>query len=118
MSGNKALLPSLREKKRYLAFEIISKGKISGFSAISTAINESALDYLGTKGAAVAGIILLKERYDPQRQRGIIRVNHKNVDHLRASLCFVESIGEGPVIVHSIGTSGILKKAYNKYIAN
>ena len=69
------------------------------------------------EGAAGAGAILLKERFNRDTQRGIIKVSHKYVDKVKASLCFIEKINNQQVIAHSIGTSGILKKAYNKYIA-
>lgn len=115
--SNKAVLPSLREKKRYLAFEIVSKIKIKDVSAVSEAVHSSVLHYLGDRGAAAAGVIMLKERFNHAAQRGIVRVNHKYLDMLKASLCFIKNIAGNEVIVQSIGSSGILKKAFNSYIA-
>ena len=112
----KPILPTLREKKRYLAFEILSKSKIKDFSSVSSAIWASSLSFLGELGAAKAGIWVLADKYNPEKQRGIIRVNHKHVDGLKASLALVRQIEGNDAIVRSITVSGILRKA-SKYIA-
>jgi len=105
----KPLLPTLKEKKRYLAFEIISKSKIKAFSEVSKAIWASTLSFAGTRGAAKMGINVIK--YNQQKQRGLIRVSHKSLNELKASLTFIDNIEKQPVIVRSIGASGILAKA-------
>ncbi len=112
----KAVMPSLREKKRYLAFEIISKQKISSFKRVRDAISDAINGYLGTRGASLAGAIVLQEKYDEQKQRGLVKVSHRYADHLRASFCFIERISGTDVVVRSIGMSGMLNKAYEKYI--
>lgn len=114
----KPLLPSLREKKRYLAFEIISKTKIDDFTAVENTIKESVLRFLGESGMAKAGVLFLADKYNKDKQKGIIRVSHKYVNELRASLALIQKINNQDVIVRSIGLSGILKKAVEKYIAS
>ena len=51
-----------------------------------------------------------------RQQRGLIRVNHKYVEDLKASLALIKEIEQQPAIVRSIGASGILAKAEQKYI--
>ena len=116
MAKLKALMPSLREKKRYLAFEIISKGRIKSHSSVSKAIWQGMLSFAGTKGAAQAGIMVLPEKYNERSQRGIVRVNHKGIDALKASLALVQDVEDAPAIARSVGVSGSLKKA-TTYIA-
>jgi ribonuclease P/MRP protein subunit POP5 len=111
----KPLLPSLREKKRYLAFEVISKAKISSVHTVDNAISNSMLRLIGESGMAKAGILMLKDKYNQDKQTGIIRVNHKYVDELRASLALIQKVDRQDVIVRSLGLSGILKKAINKF---
>ena len=118
MNKIKALKPSLRENKRYLAFEILSDVKIKDFSQVRDSLQDALTGYVGAQGSSQAGIIVLKERYDNKKQRGIIRVNHNHVDELKASLCFIENIDGNKVIVKSLGVSGILKKSQEKYLAN
>jgi ribonuclease P/MRP protein subunit POP5 len=111
MAKLKPILPALREKKRYLAFEIVSKSKIKSFSSVSQAIWQGMLSFNGTRGAAQAGLWLLPEKYNADMQRGIARVNHKAVDALKAGMVTVQEIDATPAIVRSIGVSGSLKKA-------
>lgn len=114
----KPLLPSLREKKRYLAFEIISKTKINEFSKVKETMLQSLFRFLGESGMAKAGILFLEDKYNKDKQKGIIRVSHKYVNELRASLALIQKMDNQAVIVRSIGLSGILKKAVNKFIAS
>lgn len=123
----KPLLPSQREKKRYLVFEIISKNKLqqpkqtahlASFSEISNAIWNSILTFAGQTGAARAGISVLHDKYDSAKQRGMIRVSHKMLDTLKAALTLIREINNEPVIFRSLGASGILKKAEEKYYAS
>ena len=58
------ILPSLRERKRYLAFEIISKDKITDFNKIEEAISSASLQLFGEIGNAKAGMLFLKNKYD------------------------------------------------------
>ena len=103
----KPLLPCLKEKKRYIAFEILSKHKFS-FREVSTVIWGSAKEYIGYSGLARAGIWLLPDKY--RDNKGIIKVCNKEIDNLRASFTFIEQIDNKDVIVRSIGMSGILRK--------
>lgn len=114
----KPILPSLREKKRYLAFEIISKSKIAGYDAVEKSIFEKSAEFLGQLGMARAGMIFLKDKWNQNLQRGLIRVNNKHVDELRAALTLIKEINNNETIVRSIGVSGILKKANKKYLSS
>ena len=67
----KPVLPSLREKKRYLVFEVISKGKISNADEVSDAIWRSSLQFIGQLGAAKAGLMVLNNKWSSELQRGI-----------------------------------------------
>lgn len=115
MAKIKPVLPSLREKKRYLVFEIISGKPIKEFSGISKAVWKALLDFSGVLGAAKAGIWLLGDKFNKDSQKGIIRVNNKSVDLLKAALCTIKQVDGVDVIVRSLGVSGILKKT-GKYM--
>ena len=114
----KPVLPSLREKKRYLVFEIISKERITDIGQVSKSIMSYALQFLGQLGAAKAGIIVLNNKWDAQLQRGIIKVSHKHVDALKAALVMATEVGSKEAIFRSIGVSGILNKAERNYLRN
>lgn len=114
MKKMKALRPSLREKKRYTVFEVLAKKKVKNFKSVVKAIHCSYKELFGTVGLARAGLIILSEE---NAQKGVIRVNNKFLDHLRAALANIEQVEEENVIVRSVGVSGILKKAKVKYLA-
>lgn len=110
------LLPTLKEKKRYLAFEIISKSKINDFRAVSEQIMAKSLELIGQLGVAKAGLRVIQDCWNPESQKGIIRVGHKQVDEIRAALALITKIDGKEAIVKSVGSSGILKKAKEKYL--
>ena len=112
----KPLLPSLREKKRYLAYEVISKHRFNDAVHVNKAILDAANDFLGDLGMAKAGILPINDKWNADSQRGIMRVNNKHVDELKASLIFVKNINGKGAIVKSVGASGILRKAQQKYL--
>lgn len=112
----KPMLPSLREKKRYLAFEIVSKEKIDDFRAVEEAVWNACLNFLGELGTAKAGIMPIGEKWHAKKQRGLIRVNRKYVDHVRVALSLVRKISSQKVIIKTVGVSGIMQKAESKYV--
>ena len=67
---------------------------------------------------AKAGVWVLGDKYNQKTQKGLIRVNNKYVDELKASLSLVSKINNKDVLVRTLGVSGILKKAENKYLAS
>lgn len=118
MSKIKAILPSLREKKRYLVFEISSKSKIKSFKTLSRLIWQNSQLFLGDLGLSEAGIWVLPDKWDEKSQRGIIRVNHRYIHKLKTSLALIKQVQEEDAIVRTVGVSGILKKAESKYLAS
>jgi ribonuclease P/MRP protein subunit POP5 len=115
MAKTKPLLPSLREKKRYLAYEVIGNHKFKDAVEVNKAIFDAAQEFLGSRGMAQAGVLEV-DKWNSKLQRGLLRVNNRNVDELRASLNFVKTIANNDVIIKSVGASGILKKAQQRYL--
>jgi len=105
----KSLLPSLKERKRYLVFEVISKTKISDFKAVKDEIKTSMASLIGDLGMAGASIKFIDEK--ETENRGMIMLNHDFLDHARASLALVKSVNGIPVILRSLGVSGMINKA-------
>ena len=116
MQKIKPVLPSLREKKRYLAFEVISKSRLKSYDSLEKSIFDSLTQLIGEMGMAQAGIIMLKDKYNADKQRGLLRVSTKSLNQVRQALTFVQNIENQPVIVHTVGVSGILKKAVSNYM--
>ena len=114
----KPVLPSLREKKRYLVFQVISNEKINNADAVSDAIWRSSLQFIGLLGVAKAGLMVLNNKWNKELQRGIIKVSNHYSDKIRISFLFINKINNYDVIVQTRGISGILKKARGRFLYN
>lgn len=106
MTKIKQVLPSLREKKRYLAFKINSEGNFTK-KHIETSINMAILNYMGELGYARAGPILVEYG----KNKGILKVNNKELSNVRAGLSLITKVDNKKAFISSIITSGLLNKA-------
>ncbi len=107
----KQVLPSLREKKRYVAFEVQSKASITRATA-KKAITEKMQEFIGTLGMANAGLQFLP---DWENNKGIYRVNTKYISHSKACLALMKTVDNKKVIVKSLATTGVINKIRKKY---
>ncbi len=106
----KPLIPTLREKNRYIAFEIVSKGRIEDITPVSREIWRQTLQLIGETEAARAGLWVLPETWNKTLQQGIIKVTPAYVQLLKASLALITIIDNKEVIVRTTRVSGILRK--------
>jgi ribonuclease P/MRP protein subunit POP5 len=100
------LLPTLKQKKRYVVFEIATSGKYSE-TEVKEAVSKATKDFLGVYGLARAGIMFIKHK----NNKFIIKVNHKYVDQCKSAIILIKKIKEKPVIIKSVITTGMVKKA-------
>ncbi len=110
----KALKPSLREKKRYLVYDVYPKQGLvdKSVEAVKHLIVQELKRTLGVWHSAQAGIIHLD--FSKKLGRGILRVSLKSLNIVRASFAITEFEGLKATV---IGVSGILKKARQRYFA-
>jgi ribonuclease P/MRP protein subunit POP5 len=107
MQKIKSLMPSLKERKRYLAVKI---------EAVDGALTRNPMEELTTKlrntlgvfNAAEAGIMPVD--YDLKNKVAIIRVSESMLDRIRASLLFISELGTQRVILRSLRVSGMVNK--------
>ena len=104
----KGLQKSLREKKRYVCFEIPSN-KIFSYEEVKEAIFNSFKRLWGEKGLAEAGLIFREDFYE--NNKGFVRVNYKFVNHLISALIFVKEINNEKCAFKVLGVRGTIKKA-------
>jgi len=110
----KPLPPSLRGRRRYVAFQVFSEGKFITQDLINS-IWHSLLNLLGELGASQADIWIAKDIYDEAKQIGIIRCSHDNVEQVRTALALIERIGDIRVVVKVLGISGTIKATKMKF---
>jgi len=108
----KPLPPTLRERNRYLTLELLSDSNF-GREELIKAIQNSCLNFLGELGTSKTSLWLLD--WDERKRKGILKVNHKSVDEVRASLALIKEINKKPCILHVLGVSGTVKKAREKF---
>jgi ribonuclease P/MRP protein subunit POP5 len=111
----KPLKPSLKEKKRYLVFEVMSNTNLS-YEKVEAEIWKSCLGFLGEWGMAKAGMQVLSDCWKQASQRGIIRVTHTHTQHIRSALLLVKSIGGESAVIRTLGMSGIIDKAKKQFL--
>jgi len=110
----KNLLPSLREKKRYVLFRVISEEKIE-VHQLKEAFFSNMLNMFGETGVAQIKARFLDKLWDPERQIGILRVNHKEKFKVIVALGLILRIGESRVNVKIYKISGTLKSLMEKF---
>jgi ribonuclease P/MRP protein subunit POP5 len=103
----KPLLPTLKERQRYIVYEVISAHAMG--IDISEPLLRRLSELLGVFGMADAGILSVS--YDTQTQTGLLRCNHDQVVKVRTALLLTTHLGKTPVIIKTRGVSGILKKS-------
>jgi len=98
----KALNPSLRIKTRYLVYEILNPKKELN---VIKAIESQCLELYGTIGFAAMDF----RKIETKTNKGIIMINRKSVDKLKASFVFLNK--KENITIVSRYVSGSLKKA-------
>ncbi len=113
----KTLSPTLREKNRYVTFQIISEeGEEFSYSDLEAAIWNNMLDFLGEHGVSKTSFWLLKDCWDQKKQIGILRCNHKSVQVVVASLGLIDRLGDNRIIFKILKISGTIKSIYDKFM--
>jgi ribonuclease P/MRP protein subunit POP5 len=109
----KRLLPSLRAKKRYLAFELISEAPVSR-SELVKEVMFSASSLLGDVTTSECELKVLGF----EDWKGIIQCSHTKVKETRASLATLTRVNGKRATLHVLGTSGTVKRATEKFLQN
>ena len=100
------LLPTLKQKKRYIVFEIISETKFLA-EDIKEEVDKALLLFLGQLGLSKSSPLLIKTKGN----KFILKINHQYTDECKSALLLIKKIKNKPIIIKSIITSGTIKKA-------
>jgi ribonuclease P/MRP protein subunit POP5 len=104
-------IPILREKKRYLAFEVRSEKSINRQDLIRDILN-SMISIYGDKGANEINPSLMS--FDGKY--GILRCEREKRMETRASLACINNIHGVRISILVLGISGTIKGATEKFI--
>jgi ribonuclease P/MRP protein subunit POP5 len=104
-------LPTLRDKKRYLAFEVTSEQAVNRQQLFNEILDSSA-SLFGDKGISEINPKLMS--YDGKF--GIIRCAREKTQETRASLACINNIRRIHISILVLGVSGTIKGATEKFI--
>jgi RNase P/RNase MRP subunit POP5 len=108
----KPLQPTLRQKKRFIRAVVTSKNKID-FKTISENLIEEIISYMGTVEMGKAGVWVLRDKFDFDKQEIIIKCSTKSYDKLIGILSLVLFLGNNnPCKIDVKRVSGTLKGVY------
>ncbi len=115
----KILPPHLRNKKRYLAFEVLSEKPLNRDEVISLIWGASGSLY-GSCGVSRFDLWVVKVwKCNSSGQniiKGILRCNREEVDSIRSVLPIINHFKGKRVVFHTLGVSGTIKSARRKFI--
>lgn len=110
----KILPSSLREKKRYVAFEVLSESNdLIDRKALLDEVFFATQTLLGDEGSSRIGYRLM----DFDGTKGIMKINLHAVEDARAAMSTVCSIKGNRATICVLGISGTIRAAIEKYIA-
>ncbi len=115
------LPPSLREKRHYLAIQILSIGKPQ-FKEVKKELESVVSSFLGSQEAAKAGLQILElnrteKMHDLFVMRGILSVNRKSVLNVKAALTLLKDIAGNRASCRVKGVSGTIKRLREKFLS-
>ncbi|MEM5766333.1 MAG: Rpp14/Pop5 family protein [Candidatus Aenigmatarchaeota archaeon] len=104
----KILLPSLREKERYVNFKVISEGPVS-YVDLENSIWNSFLDFYGELGVSELSLRIIKNLWNEKEQIGVIKCNNKVVEKVVAGLGLISRLGDSRIVFKIMKISGSIK---------
>jgi len=99
------LLPTLKTKKRYIAYEVLSSKDITK-SEFRLSFAETGTRFFGEYGYSEIEPVFIKH----EKNKGVIKVKNSQVDKARAIFSLMKKIGNNDIIVRSVIASGTIKR--------
>ncbi len=96
------LPPSLKKRKRYVAFRIISESDVSREEFLRSLWN-SMLSLFGEFEGEIFKLIHFENNI------GILMCSHKNLDKLKIALTLIDKVGDAKALPITLGVSGTIK---------
>ena len=110
MKKLKILPPTLRERKRYIAFQVIPETEEDfAYSDLEAGIWNTMLDFLGEDGVAKTSMWLLKDTWNPKTRIGVIKCNYKSTEAIITSLGLIDRLGDNRICFKILGISGTVR---------
>jgi ribonuclease P/MRP protein subunit POP5 len=105
--------PTLKSKKRYVLFEVVSDKKF-GKEDVKKAIWSILHDNIGNMGLADAEFAFID--FDEKSQKGILRCTNTRLEQVRAALALLSEINLYKAFLYIRTVAGSIKKANSRVI--
>src|SRR2546425_4448871 len=105
----KILIPTLREKSRYIKLRIISEEPIV-YEDLETAIWNTFLDFYGELGVSKFSLWLIKNLWNATEQTTVLKCNNESVQKVVAGLGLISRLGDSRILIKILNVSGTLRK--------
>lgn len=109
MNVIRPLLPTLKERKRYILFKLTTTAETSS-GEVKELIAKAGLQFLGELGMAKSGFQFMPETWNAAKSEGIIRVRHNYIDEAKSALILIKEAKGKPASVSCIRVSGVIGK--------
>ncbi|QGA80740.1 Rpp14/Pop5 family protein [Candidatus Nanohalobium constans] len=80
----KRIPPAIQENQRYLKFKV--RGEYKEIGEVVDAVWDSATKYMGTQGASKCDLWIIGNKFDEEKQEGVVKINREMEDDFRAAL--------------------------------
>jgi len=108
----KPIPSSAKERKRYILIKIESESRVEK-TDVEKLVIQAGLQFLGELGMARAGIQLIEDTWNPEKQTAIIRTGHKFVDETKAALALIKQFNNKKITISALKVSGVIDKLKN-----
>jgi ribonuclease P/MRP protein subunit POP5 len=105
--------PTLRERNRYIAFELVCDSAVSRGEVVKAVWN-ALLQFLGELGASKTSLWVMD--WNEEKKQGVLKVNHLSVDEVRAALTLMKGFNGKHAVFRTLGVSGSVKKTKEKFL--
>ena len=113
----KILSPTLRLKKRYIAFQVVAENNEKfTFDEIANAIWHALAEFAGEINVALSRIWVMKDLWEEEKMIGVIKCSHTAVELVRSAIILIDRIGDTRVAFLILGVSGTVKGVRKKFI--
>ncbi|MGQ4833484.1 MAG: Rpp14/Pop5 family protein [Candidatus Asgardarchaeia archaeon] len=103
----------IRDKRRYIAFEVYSENNLSKEDIISLILNEFVKNFGEYEGAKASLYVV---SYDNVERKGILKVNLNSFKRALTTLAAIRYFRKSDIRVKVIGVSGTIRKCKRKYL--
>lgn len=105
----KPLLPTLKERKRYILFRLFTEERAEN-REVKELVTKAGLTFLGELGMAKSGFQFMPETWKQTEMTGIVKVGHKFVDEAKSALILIKQFKGKPASISCLKVSGVINK--------